>query len=157
MLYYVYKGEQEPWDRYGVTLKHFYNRLDKDLRQWRHWPEFVNGFSPEFFRQAEVKRAEMLEDAALLPVFFDNLLTIQTERRATETKWSLADLIDSPAKAKKRPAGKKKDPQPHKKSSVADDSAREQFEARLLDWFPELADLPKGSLAWERETQAPEK
>src|SRR5580704_5444541 len=40
----VYNGEIEPSNRCRVTLSHFYARLGRDLRQWRGWRAFVNGF-----------------------------------------------------------------------------------------------------------------
>lgn len=136
MLYYVYKGDKEPWDRYGVTLKHFYNRLGKDLAEWRHWPEFVNGFPPRLYRLTGVSRADMLRDASLLPFFFDNLLTVP---RTSGSKLSLADLVDVPAQARRRQDQAEKDMTQFMQQSG---SKRKQFDGKLLEWFPELAGLP---------------
>ena len=64
ILFHVYNNDKKPSHRCLVTLSHFYKHLGKDLREWRHWEAFVNGFHPKLFRLAGVTRAALLADAS---------------------------------------------------------------------------------------------
>jgi hypothetical protein len=140
LLFQVYNSDKSPWHRCRVTLSHFYRRLGKDLREWRHWQAFVDGFHPKLFRLVDVRRGELLADAGRLPVFFDRLLSIRSKRVPTRIGNGQADLIDNPAKVKKRQDAIRN------RSGRNDERAkskRERTNAKLSELFPELRDLLK--------------
>ncbi len=81
LLHHICNGDEEPWHRCRVTLSHFYARLGKDLRQWRHWQAFVNGFHPRHFRRARLRREQLLAQPGKLIAFCDSLMAEQLVKR----------------------------------------------------------------------------
>lgn len=131
----IYNGDKEPTNRYRVTLSHFYRRLGKSLSEWPHWETFVNGFHPRLFRLAEMKREELLTNSEQLPAFVDRLMDIRDERTTSGVGGSLSDLIDSPAKVRKRQeATQRKLDEFHEWSKPRQDA----LTAKLWELFPEL-------------------
>lgn len=140
ILFHVYNGDEEPRNRCRVTLSHFYRRVGRDLRQWRHWVGFVNGFHPRLFRLSRVGRDELMADAGRLPVFFDKLMEVRAERTTSGVGGSQSDLIDSAAKVKKRQdAIQRKRDEFHERIK----SVQELTDSKLRELFPELQGLPR--------------
>lgn len=135
LLFEVYNDDVEPTHRVRVTLAHFYNRLGRDLRQWRHWPTFVEGFQPRLFRLAGIQREKLLADAGHLPAFFNNLMDIRDERTTSGVGGGVSDLLDSPAKVKKR-----QDARQQKISDALErlNDSRTELNQKLAMYFPEL-------------------
>lgn len=138
LLLYVYNDDEEPRNRYRVTLAHFYARLGRELREWRHWPAFVNGFSEKLFRLAGVGRAELLADSGRLPTFVGNLEQILRERTPTRITRGQADLIESPAKVRKWQEATQAKLEAFEERIQP---VREEREAKLEELFPELRGL----------------
>ena len=140
ILHYIYKGNQEPWDRYDVTLSHFYDRLGKELSSWQHWEAYVHGFHPRLFRLSGVRRDELLRDAGQLTVFFDKLRAIQAERTTSGVTWGQSDLIESAAKVRKRQEATQRKRDEFNEQTKA---VRERTNRKLRELFPELQGLPR--------------
>jgi hypothetical protein len=102
LLFSIYNGEPTPTHRFRVTLSHFYDRLGLNLRDWKHWRSFVDGFHSRLFRIAKVSREELSASADHLPTFFNNLMTIREKRTPTGIGGSQSDLIESASKVGKR-------------------------------------------------------
>jgi hypothetical protein len=135
VLFRVYNGDEEPWNRCWVTLKHFYERLGKDLSEWPLWKKFVNGLHPRLFRLADVRREKLLEDPARMGVFFDNLMDLRRKRITSGMTRGQPDLIENPVKVKKWQQATTQ------KLAQFEDRilpTRERIEAKLQYWFPEL-------------------
>jgi hypothetical protein len=139
ILFHVYNGESEPSNRCRVTLSHFYSRLGRDLRQWRHWEAFVNGFHPRLFRLSGVPREELMADPGRLAAFFDKLMDVRDRRTTSGVSWGQSDLIDSAAKVRKRQDAtqRKRDEFRERIRPVEDRTNR-----KLQKLFPELRGLP---------------
>lgn len=137
ILFHVYNGDEEPWDRYTVTLSHFYGRLGRDLRQWRHWEAFVGGFHPRLFRLSGVRRDELMANPGRLGVFVDKLREVRAERTTSRAGGSQSDLIDSAAKVRKR-----QDATQRKLDEFNEriKPVMERTNLKLLELFPELMD-----------------
>jgi hypothetical protein len=133
VLRYVYNSDEVPWHRCRVTLSHFYNRLGKDLREWRHWEAFVSGFHSKLFRLAGVKRDELLADSGRLPAFFDRLMAIRARRPG-------GNLIVSPSRVKQRQVARRKGA---RRRDERFQTERERRNARLREFFPEIRCLVK--------------
>jgi hypothetical protein len=139
LMHRVFNGDPEPADRCRVTLRHFYGRLGKDLREWSHWDLFVNGFHPRLFRLAEIRRDELMADSRRLDPFFERLMAIRHERtKSTRRSVGERDLTDSEAAVRKR------------QEAFREEGARfeEQYaprrrltEAKLKGLFPELRSI----------------
>ena len=140
ILFHVYNGDEEPWNRCRVTLSHFYRRLGKDLLQWRDWEAFVNGFHARLFRLSSVRRAELLADPGRLAVFFGKLMEVRAERTASGVGGSQSDLIESAAKVSKRQEATRQELDEFEKRIKP---ARERTKRKLQELFPELRRLPK--------------
>ena len=56
MLCHIYNGDDVPSHRFRVTLSHFYRRLGKDLRQWRYWARFIDGWDLNSLLQSRQPR-----------------------------------------------------------------------------------------------------
>jgi len=139
LLFQVYKGDQEPGDRYQVTLFHFYQRLGKSLREWHHWEAFVAGLHPRLFRLTGVGREELLGDPQHLAPFFHRLMETRAERTTSGVTRGQADLIESPGKVRKWQEAT----QERRRQFVERTEARrEQTQATLHRLFPELARVP---------------
>lgn len=95
----------------------------------------MNGFHPKLFRLAGVGRDELLTDAGRLPAFVERLKSIGNLRRSTQTTNGQADLIDSPAKVKKR-----QDAIRMRVGRVDERTTarRQRTNARLRELFPEI-------------------
>jgi hypothetical protein len=102
LLFSVFNGDPKPTHRFRVTLAHFYDRLGFNLRDWKHWCSFVDGFHPRLFRIAKVSREDLSANADLLPTFFNCLMTMRDERTPTGIGGSQSDLIESASKVGKR-------------------------------------------------------
>jgi hypothetical protein len=138
MLFRVYNGDDEPEKRQRVTLQHFYHRLGRDLRQWRHWEAFINGFHPKLFRLAGIRSVVLLEDAAQFPIFFNRLMEIRQERATSSVTRGERDLVESPARVRAWHESTQTKIEQFKEHSRP---RREQLEAKLLELFPDLQDL----------------
>jgi hypothetical protein len=139
ILFHVYNGDDEPSHRCRVTLSHFYRRLGRDLRQWRHWETFINGFHPRLFRLSGVRRDELIADPGRLGEFFDKLMKVRDERTTSGVGGSQSDLIDSAAKVKQRQDATQQ------KLNEFDERIKpvqDRTNSKLRDLFPELQGLP---------------
>lgn len=139
ILFHVYNGDPEPSHRCRVTLSHFYGRLGRDLRQWRHWEAFVNGFHPRLFRLSGVPREELMADPGRLAAFFDKLLDLRNRRTTSGVGWGQSDLIDSAAKVRKQ-----QDATQHKLNELREriTPMQERTNRKLQELFPELQGMP---------------
>jgi hypothetical protein len=140
ILFHVYNGDDEPWHRCRVTLSHFYGRLGKDLRQWRHWEAFVNGFHPRLFRLSGVRSEELMVDPGRLAVFLDKLMEVQAERTISGVGGSQSDLIDSAARVRKRQEATQQQLDEFKERIRP---VQERTNRKLQELFPELQGLPR--------------
>jgi hypothetical protein len=140
ILFHVYNGDEEPWNRCRVTLSHFYRRLGKDLRQWRDWEAFVNGFHARLFRLSSVRRDDLLADPGRLAVFFDKLIEVRAERTTSGVGGGQSDLIESAAKVRKRQEATRQKLDEFKKRIKP---VQECMNCKLQELFPELCGLPK--------------
>jgi hypothetical protein len=102
ILFRIANGDPEPESRYQVTLKHFYDRLGKNLREWRRWGAFVDGLHPRLFRLAGIDRRDLLGDGAALTPLVNRLLEVRDARTFTGVGGAQADLLDSPARVQRR-------------------------------------------------------
>lgn len=140
ILFHVYNGDEVPKNRCRVTLSHFYARLGRSLRQWRHWEAFVNGFHPRLFRLAGVRRDDLMADPERLREFHDRLAELAADRRTSGVGGGLSDLIESAAKVRKRQAAIQRKRNEHDKRFK---SARNRTNKKLRELFPDLRDLSK--------------
>jgi hypothetical protein len=147
LLFRIDNGDAEPQHLYQVTLKHFYDRLGRELREWRHWGAFVEGFHPRLFRLAGVPREELLADASRLTAFVDRLLEVREERVTSGVGGSQSDLVDSPAKVRRRQEALTERLEQHVERTAP---ARERIDAKLETRFPELAALRRPPLRGRR-------
>jgi hypothetical protein len=95
VLPYVYKPESRPRECHHVSLRHFYDRLGRDLRGWQHWESFVSGFHPRLYRMAAVERDELLHDPQRLADFSDRLAELAKARITSSVTRGQADLVQS--------------------------------------------------------------
>lgn len=140
ILCYVYNGDEEPWHRCRVTLSHFYGRLGRDLRQWRHWEAFVSGFHPRLFRLSGVRRDELVAAPGRLAEFFDRLMEVRDERTPSGVGGSQSDLIDSAAKVRKRQDAIRRE---RDEFNERIKPVQERTNRKLQELFPELQGLPR--------------
>jgi hypothetical protein len=134
----VYNGELEPTLRARVTLAHFYGRLGENLRQWRHWTAFVDGFHPRLFRLSGVSRKELQADSRQLAPFFEKLMEEQGRRITSGIGGSQSDLIESSAKVRKRQADTNRKLNAFKKRIGP---VRKEIDRKLQQYFPELREF----------------
>lgn len=140
ILFHVYNGNKEPWHQCQVTLSHFYNRLGKNLRQWRHWKAFVNGFHPRLFRLSGVHRDELMAEPERLGLFHDKLMEVRAERTTSGVGGSQSNLIDSAAKVRKRQEATQRQ---RDKFNERIKPVQERTNRKLQELFPELQGLPR--------------
>lgn len=140
ILFHVYNGDEEPCHRCRVTLSHFYRRLGKDLRQWRHWEAFVNGLHARLFRLSRVRRDELLADPRRLAVFFDKLMEARAERTTSGVGGSQSDLIESAPKVRKRQEATRKTLDAFEKRIKP---VQDRMNRKLQELFPDLRELPE--------------
>jgi hypothetical protein len=139
ILFHVYNEDQEPRNRCRVTLSHFYRWLGKDLRHWRHWEAFVNGFHPRLFRLSGVRRDELMADPERLAVFFDRLMEMWDERTISGTSSGQSDLIESAAKVRKRQEARQRKLDEFRERIKP---VQKRTNRKLNELFPELRGLP---------------
>lgn len=108
LLYYIENNDPEPQHYACVTLAHFYRRLGRDLRHWRHWKAFINGFHSKLFRLAEIKKELLLADATKLAPFVRRLTRIRNQRTLSGVTRGEADLIEPPSKVMRAQAALKR-------------------------------------------------
>jgi hypothetical protein len=138
MLCHVYNDDSKPKNRCRVTLKHFYDRLGMDLREWEHWEAFVRGFHPRLFRLAGIRREELVADSGRLTTFFDRLMKVREERVTSGFTQGQADLTESRVKVRKwQEAQEEKSAQFEGRIRPI----REHNNAKLRQFFPELLTL----------------
>lgn len=137
---HVIDPDAEPVIRQRVALSHFYRKLGRDLREWRHWPQFVSGFHPRLFRLAGIAREALLADSRLLTPFCENLLRIREQRNFTGTSGGLSDLIQSAAQVRKEQLRIQRQLDA---SSKWIQPRIDQSEARIRELFPELLRPPE--------------
>lgn len=140
ILFHVYNDEVEPSHYCRVTLSHFYARLDKDLRRWRHWRPFVNGFRPRLFRLADIRREELMADPAMLKPFLTKLTAEERRRTPSGIGSGPSDLTDSPAKVRKRQVALNRKLKDFRKRIKP---VQEESNRKLRELFPELRQLPR--------------
>lgn len=138
ILFHVYNADDEPRILPRVTLSHFYRRLGRDLKEWALWPTFVRGLAAPLFRIAGVERKVLLEDSSQLVAFFANLMRVRDMRVTSGVTRGQADIIESPAKAKRWQDGTRA-----KSERFRSDPARARTQALVLQHFPELVGLAR--------------
>jgi hypothetical protein len=138
-LFRVYNGEADPSHLARVTLSHFYQRLGRDLRQWRHWRAFVNGFHPRLFRLSGISREELLVDPARLAPFVDKLMEVRDQRITTGIGRGQSDLVDSATRVQKRQDELRSKLNAFKKRTKP---LEKKTNGKLRELFPELQRLP---------------
>lgn len=138
ILHQVYNGDEEPYHRVRVTLSHFYKRLGRDLREWRHWEKFVKNLHSRLLKATAVRRKQLIKDPNQLPAFFDRLMELQEERTSSGVTCGQSDLIDSPEKVQQR---QEKTRRELEEFQIRRDAGRAQRNDELLALFPDLAEL----------------
>jgi hypothetical protein len=141
-LFYVYKPLRTPRERHEVTLRHFYTRLGKSLRDWQQWEQFVRGFHPKLFELTGVMSEELLRDPRRMSRFFRELGRLREERTTSSVTRGQADLVESPGavrQAQERIQDQLEGFVERNRSSF------EKTDEVLEKLFPELQSLPKGS------------
>lgn len=98
----IYKDIETPRRRHEVTLSHFYRVLGRDLREWRYWSKFIDGFHPRLFRLSGILREDLRNDPSLLKPFSDWMCSELRRRTFTGVSRGEADLVDSVPAVKKR-------------------------------------------------------
>ena len=140
ILFHIYNGDEEPRNRCRVTLSHFYGRLGKGLRQWRHWDAFVNGFHPRLFRLSGVRRDELLADPERLKAFFDKLMEVRADRTTSGVGRGQSDLTESAAKVRKWHEATRQQLEDFRERIKP---VQERINRKLQELFPELQGLPR--------------
>jgi hypothetical protein len=102
LLGHIYNDIKTPRHRHEVTLSHFYRILGRDLRDWRYWSKFIDGFHSKLFRLSGIPREDIRNDPSLLKPFSDWMCSELHRRTFTGVSSGEADLIDSVAAVKKR-------------------------------------------------------
>ena len=136
-LWHVYKPLKAPASIYDVTLAHFYAALDRDLSDWELWNRFVDGFDPRLFQSSGIAKEALCQNPHLIKSFFEWIATQRRKRLFTGTADGERDLVESPAKVRRRQTARKEmlirfDKMP----------GRDLFEEKLVALFPELTKLP---------------
>jgi hypothetical protein len=124
LLDYICNRQIEPTHWVCVTLSHYYARLNKPLRSWRHWKRFVSGFHPKLFKTAGITREELLVNDARLREFCERLW-IAAHRRAN----SDASRGETETKKMRKPVRKRMDPN------------QRELNRQLRKYFPELNEM----------------
>ncbi len=132
----------DPWPVhiFGVTLKHFYDRLGRSLGEWRDWRRFIKGLHPRLFRLAGITREELLDEPARLGAMTERLATIVRERTTSGVTRGQRDLIQSAAAVRRWQEETKKK---LRRFKVRIRPVQTAINLRLRELFPELGELPQ--------------
>jgi hypothetical protein len=134
-LWHVYKPLSKPSSIYDVTLAHFYAALGRDLSEWALWGKFLDGFDPKLFRSSGVTKEALRQNSRLMKPFFEWITTERRKRLFSGTAYGERDLVESPSKVRSRQTARKQ-------QLLKLDAVLDIFEQKLLQLFPELAELP---------------
>jgi hypothetical protein len=143
-LYRIDNGDPAPEITQRVTLKHFYDRLGRNLREWRHWEAFVAGLHPRLFRLTEVNPVDLLNDGDHLTPFTRRLLEVQDERTISGVTRGQADLVESASLVERR---QQEICEQRERAKVRIAPVRETIEMKLKTLFPELAEISRDATA----------
>lgn len=135
LLNYIYNGDVEPWHRCRVTLFHFYDRLGKSLREWRHWEAFVQGLHPQLFQLTGKSRDQLIADPSHLDQFVSHLTMICQERVTSGYSRGLNDLIETAEEVEKQQQLQK---QKIAEADLHSRPVRLRINRKLRELFPEL-------------------
>lgn len=130
---------REDW-RYLQTasLTMFYRKLGKDLRTWKHWNRFVDGFPARFYRVVGISKSELRDDPKLLRDLMKRIRHICHENRSCYVSGcsnGIHDIIDTPQQIKRfheRILLQKQ------RQRFARGERRASNDQRLMELFPEL-------------------
>ncbi|MFO0945376.1 MAG: hypothetical protein U1D30_05425 [Planctomycetota bacterium] len=135
MMVHVHNDDEEPENHCRVTLAHFYHKLGRTLSDWRRWRAFSGGFPPKLYGMAKVEREALIQQPALLATFHERLRKIERQRISTGGSRGVADLLESPAKVRKRQDVLA---QKLKESSTNNAHVRKLIHRKLRLYFPDL-------------------
>lgn len=134
-LWHVYKPLRTPSSVYGVTLAHFYAALDRRLSDWKQWSTFLDGFDSKLFRSSGIAKEALRKNPRLIKSFFEWIVAERRNRLFTGTADGERDLVESPAKVRRRQAAREQ-------MLLRFDDHQHLREQRLQALFPELTELP---------------
>lgn len=134
ILFHVFNGEDVPSGMYRVTLKHFYDRLNRDLCDWEYWEAFVEGFHPRLYELTGVSQNDIRHDAARFAEFFDRLMAIRERRTISGVTFGEDDLVQNEDEVLRRQRATERQLQAaHARLTV-------DIEAQFQQHFPDLAE-----------------
>ena len=118
-----------------VSLWHFYQKLHRDLGQWRHWESYVDGFPDQFFRAIGVHRDALRKDAGLLRKISRRIREIMDERCTSGCTQGIEDIVGKASEVRRwhqKLLKKRKSGEPARRERS------DHFDNKLLELFPEL-------------------
>lgn len=135
-LWHVYKPVKAPTSIHDVTLAHFYAALGRDLSDWELWDRFLDGFDPTLFRLSGIAKEALRQNPRLIKSLFDWIVTERRRRLFSGTADGERDVVESPAKVRRRQTA-------HKRQLLRFDKrlGHDAFEQKLEALFPELTKL----------------
>ncbi|MFT3878275.1 MAG: hypothetical protein QM703_01285 [Gemmatales bacterium] len=127
---------------YPVSLAMFYHKLGKDLRDWKQWDAFIDGFPEKFFTVLKIGKKELRNDSNLLPKVISRIGKIQKKNRPYYTSGdggqSIEDIIESPRQIKRRHDKLLKERHESEEEKRERAKVRRKLDQRLVELFPEL-------------------
>lgn len=135
---------KKPNSIYQFTLAMFYHKLGKDLREWKQWNAFIDGFPEKFFTVLKIGKEELRNDSKLLPKVISRIDEIQKKNRPYYTSGgggqSIEDIIESPRHIKRRHDQLLKEYHETPEAKRKRDEMSRKLDQRLAELFPELRD-----------------
>lgn len=132
---------KNPKSIYQVTLAMFYHKLGRDLREWKHWNAFIDGFPNKFFTVIQIGKESLRANPKLLQKVVARIRTIHRINKPYYTSGPgqvIEDIIESPIQIRKRHDQRLKEAQESKESKRERAQHRRQCDRRLKELFPEL-------------------
>lgn len=127
---------------YPVSLAMFYHKLGKDLREWKLWNAFIDGFPDQFYTVLKIGKEDLRNDSKLLSIVISRISEIQKKNRPYYTSGggddSIEDIVESPRQIKKRHDQLIKERHETQKAKQERAQKRRLLDQRLAELFPEL-------------------
>jgi hypothetical protein len=135
LLFSIYNEDSpEPTNRCRVTLWHFYSKLGRRLDEWEGWRTWVLWLHAGLLRVANVRRAELLANAGLLPGFYERLMRERERRsRGSGVTFGQPDLVDSERKVRKRHEALHLR---HERWATRPNPLRDEINTKMRTYFP---------------------
>lgn len=143
-LFRVYKPVALPQTKWDVTLRHFYEKLGKDLRDWPRWESFVTGFDARLFILTKIERDDLRSDPSLLEPFFKGLMKERDRRIWAGMSRGEEDLTEDPSHVEEY---QRQVESQRREFDAAIQPEMERIEQLMRKYFPQLDE-------WERDNEA---